>query len=95
MNRIFMSTLLSLSMGVASAQTQNVEVVELHPAPGQFVNTMPQAEEGTTHEEVCKEATEALNDGQIVHLGTYGGYVTVKFDHPVQQQARFRPPHQG
>lgn len=40
-----MSTLLSLSMGVASAQTQNVEVVELHPAPGQFVNTMPQAEE--------------------------------------------------
>ena len=63
MNRILMSTLLSLSMGVASAQTQNVEVVELHPAPGQFVNTMPQAEEGTTHEEVCKEATEALNDG--------------------------------
>lgn len=45
MNRILMSTLLSLSMGVASAQTQNVEVVELHPAPGQFVNTMPQAEE--------------------------------------------------
>lgn len=86
MNRIFMSTLLSLSMGVASAQTQNVEVVELHPAPGQFVNTMPQAEEGTTHEEVCKEATEALNDGQIVHLGTYGGYVTVKFDHPVQNK---------
>lgn len=86
MNRILMSTLLSLSMGVASAQTQNVEVVELHPAPGQFVNTMPQAEEGTTHEEVCKEATEALNDGQIVHLGTYGGYVTVKFDHPVQNK---------
>ena len=86
MNRILMSTLLSLSMGMASAQTQNVEVVELHPAPGQFVNTMPQAEEGTTHEEVCKEATEALNDGQIVHLGTYGGYVTVKFDHPVQNK---------
>ena len=60
MNRILMSTLLSLSMGVASAQTQNVEVVEFHPAPGQFVNIMPQAEEGTTHEDVCKEATEAL-----------------------------------
>ena len=88
MNRILMSTLLSLSMGVASAQTQNVEVVEFHPAPGQFVNIMPQAEEGTTHEEVCKEATEALNDGQIVHLGTYGGYVTVKFDHPVQNKDR-------
>lgn len=86
MKKVLMCVSLSLSMGVASAQTQNVEVVELHPAPGQFVNTLPEAKEGTTHEEVCKEATDALNDGQIVHLGTYGGYVTVKFDHPVQNK---------
>ena len=81
-----MSALLSLSVGAVSAQTQNVEVLELHPAPGQFVNTLPEAKEGTTHEEVCQEATEALNDEMMVHLGTYGGYVTVKFDHPVQNK---------
>lgn len=65
---------------------QPVTVLELHPAPGQFVNTLPTATEGTTHEEVCLEATESLSDGQLVHLGTYGGYVTVKFDHAVQNK---------
>ena len=37
-----------------------------------------------THEEMCQRATESLNNNELVHLGTYGGYVTVKFDHAVQ-----------
>lgn len=69
-----------------TAQTQQVTVVELHPAPGQFVNTLPVADEETTHQDVCDEATEGLNDGELIHLGTYGGYVTVKFDHPIQNK---------
>lgn len=68
------------------AQTQTVEVVELHPAPGQFVNTLPVAEEGSTHYDICLEATQSLNNEELVHLGTYGGYVTVKFDHAVQNK---------
>lgn len=66
------------------AQTQNVTVLELHPAPGQFVNTLPEATETSSHEEVCEAATESLRNGELVHLGTYGGYITVEFDHPVK-----------
>ena len=76
-----------LGIATANAQTQTVEVLELHPAPGQFVNTLPTATETSTHEEVCQKATESLNNGNgLIHLGTYGGYVTVKFDHPVQNK---------
>ena len=76
---------LATAMGV-SAQTQQVTVVELHPAPGQFVNTLPEATAETTHEEVCEAATESLADEELIHLGTYGGYITVRFDHPVQNK---------
>lgn len=98
MKKILLSSLLLAGATLsASAETQQEEnpklteaqpvtVLELHPAPGQFVNTLPKATEATTHEEVCAEATESLSDGQLVHLGTYGGYVTVKFDHPVQNK---------
>lgn len=85
-NNIFLSALFSLATLSLSAQTQKVTVVELHPAPGQFVNTLPEADEETTHEEVCQEATSALEDGELVHLGTFGGYITVKFDHPIKNK---------
>ena len=68
----------------ANAQTQQVTVLEYHPAPGQFVNTIPEADENSTQEQLCKECTESMNEGGLVHLGTYGGYMTVKFDHPVK-----------
>ncbi len=84
MRKIITCGLLSLAVGASYAQTQTIEVLELHPAPGQFVNTLPS---GSTHEEACKNATETFNKGKgLVHLGTYGGYVTVKFDHPVQNK---------
>lgn len=98
MKKILLSSLLLAGATLsASAETkeeenpklteaQPVTVLELHPAPGQFVNTLPKATEESTHEEVCQKATESLSDGQLVHLGTYGGYVTVKFDHPVQNK---------
>lgn len=70
-----------------SAQTQKVTVLEYCPAPGQFVNTLPWADESSTYADVLAGAEEQLNDeGPLVHLGTYGGYVTVKFDHPVQNK---------
>ena len=66
---ILTSMFLATAMGV-SAQTQQVTVVELHPAPGQFVNTLPAATAETTHEEVCEAATESLADEELIHLGT-------------------------
>ena len=81
------STLLSLFMVTAmtaNSTTTGFTVRELHPAPGQFVNTLPEADETTTHEDVCRMATENLLNGELIHLGTYGGYITVEFDQPVQ-----------
>ncbi len=87
MKKIIVSGLLSLTFATSYAQTQTIEVVEFHPAPGQFVNTLPKADEGSTHEDVCRKATENLNEGTgLIHLGTYGGYITVRFDHPVQNK---------
>lgn len=70
----------------AGAQTQSVEVVEYHPAPGQFVNELPEAEEGDTQKSICQKATQQLQDGLLVHLGAFGGYMTVKFDHPIENK---------
>lgn len=78
-------TLMLIAITQAStAQTQNVTVLEYHPAPGQFVNTMPEATNETTQEEILARCTEALREGSLVHLGAFGGYITVEFDHPIQ-----------
>lgn len=70
----------------ATAQTQNVEVVQYRPAPGQFVNTMPEGAAGDSETLMCQRCTEQLADGNPVHLGAFGGYITVKFDHPIENK---------
>lgn len=60
-------------------------VYEYCPAPGQFVNTMPQYEEGDTYADIlkkCEESISGTND-VMISLGSYGGYVTFGFDHTV------------
>ncbi|MBP3512813.1 MAG: PKD domain-containing protein [Prevotella sp.] len=80
---LVLAALIGMAAG-AHAQSQDITVLELHPAPGQFVNTLPKADGTSTHEEVCRKATESLRNGELIHLGTYGGYITVAFDHPVK-----------
>lgn len=70
----------------ASAQTQQISVLEYLPGPGQFVNTLPEADASTTESELLQRCTNSLIDGELIHLGTYGGYITVAFDHPVQNK---------
>jgi hypothetical protein len=70
----------------ASAQTNKYTVVELHQAPGQFINVLPEADEETTQAEVCENAQESLEMNTLISLGTYGGYITVKFDQPVENK---------
>lgn len=60
-----------------------VEAVEYFPAPGQFCNIYPEINEGDTYETVLSRATEALNNDKLVTLGSFGGFVTVKTDHPI------------
>lgn len=60
-------------------------VYEYCPAPGQFINTMPQYEDGDTYADIlkkCEECISGTND-VMISLGGYGGYVTFGFDHTV------------
>lgn len=60
-------------------------VDEYVPAPGQFVNSMPQYEEGDDAKSMARKCTEAIggDKGGLVSLGAYGGYITFHFDHPI------------
>ena len=60
-------------------------VDEYMPAPGQFVNTMPEYTEGDTPATMAAKCTEAIggNNGGLVTLGGYGGYITFHFDHSI------------
>ena len=72
-----------------SAVAQNnpyiLAVDEYVPAPGQFINTMPEYVEGDNAATMAQKCTEYLaNDaGKRVCLGAWGGYITFHFDHPV------------
>ncbi len=68
------------------AQTKYILAVDEYvPAPGQFVNTLPEATADDTPETMAAKCTERLagGAGQMVTLGAYGGYITFHFDHPV------------
>ena len=55
------------------------------PAPGQYVNTMPEYQDGDTRQTMNQKCMEAIgnNAGGLITLGSYGGYVTFHFDHTV------------
>ena len=61
------------------------KVLEYNPAPGQFVNTMPEYEEGDTYETMRQkvEVSIAGTSRTLISLGAWGGYVTFAFDHSV------------
>ncbi len=55
-----------------------VSVIDYFPAPGQFVNVIPEYEEGDTRESMNQKATESLCNGDLISLGAWGGYVIIK-----------------
>ena len=62
------------------------KVYEFRPAPGQFVNELPEYESGDTYADMLAKAQEALAfDKQpgAVSLGAFGGYVVFGFDHTI------------
>ncbi|MBQ8773640.1 MAG: hypothetical protein IJZ17_04090 [Muribaculaceae bacterium] len=62
------------------------KVFDFLPAPGQFVNQLPEYEVGDSKSEIIEKVEEQIcgdkNPGMI-SLGSYGGYVVFGFDHPV------------
>lgn len=74
--------------GDAFAQSSNPyisRIYEYRPAPGQFVNIMPEWEEGDGEVEMIAKCEEILvgDEPGMVCLGAYGGYITFGFDHPL------------
>ena len=61
------------------------KVYEYRPAPGQFVNTMPQYEAGDSYDDMLRKVEESLSGTNdiMVSLGGFGGYVVFGFDHTV------------
>ncbi|WP_035746967.1 hypothetical protein [Flavobacterium sp. WG21] len=61
------------------------KVFEFKPAPGQFVNDLPIANDGDTPERILSRANTYLakKTGDLVSLGAFGGYVVFGFDHTI------------
>jgi hypothetical protein len=60
-------------------------VSDYRPAPGQFVNTLPEYEDGDTQETMNAKVLAAIGNNArgLVSLGGYGGYVVCGFDHTI------------
>ncbi len=57
-----------------------ITVLDYSPAPGQFINQIPEYETGDTRETIIAKATELLNNGDMISLGAWGGSVTMKLE---------------
>ena len=60
-------------------------VFDYMPAPGQFVNTLPEYETGDTQETMNRKVLEAIGNNMrgMISLGGFGGYVVVGFNHTI------------
>lgn len=74
---------LAVSQGEGSPYVASV--LEYCPAPGQFVNELPLYESGDTADDMRRKAFESIGYGRngLISLGSFGGYVTVGFDHTI------------
>lgn len=59
------------------------KVFEYRPAPGQFVNVMPQYTEGDNDSTMTAKCLALLNGNGMITLGGFGGYITAGFRNPV------------
>lgn len=87
MNRIILIfCYIFFCISIVTAQSPYIEkVFDYSPAPGQFVNTMPEYTDGDTHETMTQKADFAIshNNRSMICLGGFGGSVTFGFDHEI------------
>ena len=67
-------------------------VDEYRPAPGQYVNDVPEYEAGDTEADMIRKCNENLAgkdpiQSQLIALGGWGGYITFHFDHSIANVA--------
>lgn len=68
------------------------QVLDYRPAVGQFINTMPEYQEGDTQEIMNQKVLDAIGNNKrgMISLGGYGGYVVVGFDHTIENKEGLR-----
>jgi len=64
-------------------KTVEVSVIDYNPAPGQFINELPQANASTTKEQIISACNNSLKNGNPVSLGALGGNITLKTARPL------------
>jgi len=76
-------------MDDATEHSKYIQAVdEYRPAPGQYVNDVPEYEEGDTEADMIRKCNENLAgldpiQSHLVALGGWGGYITFHFDHSI------------
>ena len=86
MTRLKHIFLYSMCSCVVFAQSPYIDkVYDFNPAPGQFVNVIPQYEEGDTYDAMIQKANLAIanNARSMICLGGFGGSITFGFDHDI------------
>lgn len=76
--------------GLQAASPYISRVYEYRPAPGQFVNELPEYEDGDTYADMIGKAQDQIAGERapgMITLGAFGGYVVFGFDHPVANKA--------
>ncbi len=74
---ISLLTIAGLAFGESPVHNRVIDYV---PAPGQFINTMPEWEEGDDATTMADKAYQTMvPDEGLITLGAWGGYVTVGF----------------
>ena len=65
-------------------------VDEYRPAPGQYINDVPEYETGDTEADMIRKCNEHVagksildTDAHLIALGGWGGYITFHFDHSI------------
>ena len=82
------SPLFAQRMDNVSKHSKYIKAVDEYcPAPGQWVNVIPEYEEGDTPEIMVQKCTESIAgdyyNTHLVSLGGWGGYITFHFDHSI------------
>ena len=99
MKKILLLIILAIATINSSAQRMDEVAVhskyiqavdEYRPAPGQYVNDIPEYETGDTEADMIRKCNECVagksildTDAHLIALGGWGGYITFHFDHSI------------
>lgn len=74
-----------VSKEVKEYKTFIAKVFDFKPAPGQFINDLPSANDGEPFDKILTRANSYLTkkNGDLISLGAFGGYIVFGFDHTI------------